>query len=797
MAIATMTEEPAQETQLQIAGMSCAACQIHVEKALQQTAGVQEVHVNLLTHTARVVGNADSEHLIAAVRSSGYDASLPPDDMNMGDMDMDDSMLPRKAIFAFAAGALAMLLSMPLMSAGAPLRMTHDGPLNVADANGNDPLLGWVRSTLDPLMMRFTPWLMHLPAMPLRWFLLTLTAAVMVWAGAGIYRAAWQAARHRSTNMNTLVALGTGAAFLYSAAATIFPEFFEQRGLSADVYFESVILILAFLLLGNLLDERARHRTTDALRGFAALQPPTARVLRDGAEVEVPLHAVITGDVLLVKPGERIPVDGIVTNGTSGVDESLLTGESLPVPKKKDSAVIGGSMNLDGAIELRATTVGAEGMLAQMMRLMEQAQSAKAPMQRLADRASAIFVPTVLGIAAFTFIVWMLFDTPGRAIAVAIAVLVIACPCAMGLAVPAALTVAVGRAAQLGILIKSGEALERLANIDTIAFDKTGTLTIGQPQITGLYLEDTSFSREQILRYAASLEARSEHPLAKAVVQYARVQLLTGENFPAPEKFLALPGKGVSGTMDGHTILLGTSALLEEVDAKPAPIAPTKYTPLHMAIDGAHVATFEAEDTLRPEAAAAVAQLLALDIVVVMLTGDTLAAAHSIAEQAGIEDVRSSLLPADKVAALQSLQDYGHSVAMVGDGVNDAAALAQANVGIAMGTGTDIARAAGGIVLLSNEAHNGLIALAPAIVLAQRTTRIMKDNLGWAAGYNLLGLPIAAGVLYPAFGILLSPVVASAAMALSSTSVLMNSLRLHGYTPVLPRIRPIGKSAAR
>lgn len=790
-----MAETVTQETQLQIAGMSCAACQIHVEKALRETAGVTEAHVNLLTHTARVTGSASSQQLIGAVRSSGYDASLPADGMQ--EHDHADASLPRKVGFTFAAGALAMLLSMPLMSSGAPLHMTHYGPLNMAEANGNDPLLGWVRSTLDPLMMRFTPWLMHLPAEPLRWFLLALTLAVMAWAGAEIYRRAWQAALHRSTNMNTLVALGTGAAFIYSAAATIAPGFFEQRGLSADVYFESVILILAFLLLGNLLDERARHSTTDALRGFAAMLPPTARVIRDGAEVELPLHAVITGDILLVKPGERIPVDGVVTNGTTSVDESLLTGESLPVPKKKASTVIGGSMNLDGAVELRATTVGAESTLMQMMRLMEQAQSAKAPMQRLADRASAIFVPSVLALAAITFAIWMTFDTPGRAIAVAIAVLVIACPCAMGLAVPAALTVTVGRAAQLGILIKSGEALERLANIDTVAFDKTGTLTVGKPQVTGLYLKDSNFSREQILRYAASLEARSEHPLAKAVVHYARVQLLTGETFPVPEDFLALPGKGVSGTMDGHTILLGTSVLLAEADAKPAEIAPTKYTPLHMAIDGIHVATFEAEDTLRPEAAATVAQLLALDIVVVMLTGDTLAAAHSIAEQAGIEDVRSSLLPADKVAALQSLQDYGHSVAMVGDGVNDAAALAQANVGIAMGTGTEIARSAGGIVLLAGETHSGLSALAPAILLARQTTRIMSQNLAWAAGYNLLGLPIAAGVLYPALGILLSPVVASAAMALSSTSVLANSLRLRGYTPVLPAPRPIGRPVAR
>jgi len=782
-----MPETLTQEVQLQIAGMTCAACQIHVEKALKQTPGVREAQVNLLAHTARVVMDdataadraGDADRLIAAVRQAGYDASVPMEDMMTHEE--RDATLPTRAIFAFIAGALAMLLSMPLMSTGAPARMTHTGPMNASMANSNDPLLAWTNNTLDPLMMRFAPWLMHLPAAPIRWFLLLLTLSVMAWAGARIYQRAWQAARHRSTNMNTLVALGTGAAFLYSAAATIVPGFFEARGLSADVYYESVILILAFLLLGNLLDERARLRTTEALRGFVALQPATAHVLRDNVEVELPLHAVITGDTVLVRPGERVSVDGIVTAGTSSVDESLLTGESLPITKNPGDAVIGASMNLDGALELRATTVGAESTLTQMVRLMEQAQSAKAPMQRLADRASAIFVPTVLGIAALTFIIWLIFDTPGRAFAVAVAVLVIACPCAMGLAVPAALTVAIGRAAQLGILIKSGEALERLANIDTVAFDKTGTLTMGEPQITTLHLEDTSFSREQILRYAASLESRSEHPLARALVQFAHVELLTGENFAAPDDFQALPGRGVRGSIDGHSILLGTTALLAEVDATPAAIAPTRYTPLHMAIDGAHVATFEAEDKLRPEAAAAIEQLTRMEIGVVMLTGDTLAAAQNIADQAGIHDIRTSLLPADKVAALRSLQEYGHRVAMIGDGVNDAAALAQADAGIAMGTGTDIARAAGGIVLLSGGTHNGLVSLAPAIQIAQRTVRIMRQNLGWAAGYNLLGLPIAAGVLYPAFGILLSPVVASMAMALSSTSVLANSLRLRRF----------------
>jgi len=782
-----MAETLTQEVQLQIAGMSCAACQIHVEKALANTPGVREAHVNLLAHTARVVMDGASspdktstvDRLIAVVRKAGYDASVPLVDMNAHEE--RDPTLPRRTIFAFATGALAMLLSMPLMSTGAPIRMTHQGPMNAAMVNSNDPLLAWTSNTLDPLMLRFTPWLMHLPSQPIRWLLLLLTLAVMAWAGASVYQRAWQAARHRSTNMNTLVALGTGAAFLYSAAATILPGFFEARGLSADVYYESVILILAFLLLGNLLDERARLRTTEALRGFVALQPATAHVLRDGDEVELPLHAVITGDIVLARPGERIAVDGVVTSGISSVDESLLTGESLPITKNPGDIVIGASMNLDGALELRATTVGAASTLAQMVRLMEESQSAKAPMQRLADRASAVFVPTVLALAAFTFTIWLIFDTPGRAFAVAVAVLVIACPCAMGLAVPAALTVAIGRAAQLGILIKSGEALERLATIDTVAFDKTGTLTMGEPQITGLYLQESPFSREQILRYAASLESRSEHPLARAVVQFARVELLTGETFAAPGDFQARPGRGVRGSIDGHSILLGTAALLAEVDTAPPAIAPTHYTPLYMAIDGAYVATFEAEDKLRPEAFAAIKQLQEMEVNVVMLTGDTLAAAQHIADQAGIIDIRTSLLPADKVAVLRNLQEYGHRVAMIGDGVNDAAALAQADAGIAMGTGTDIARAAGGVVLLSGGTHNGLVSLAPAIQIAQRTVRIMRQNLGWAAGYNLLGLPIAAGVLYPSFGILLSPVVASAAMALSSTSVLANSLRLRRF----------------
>jgi len=781
-----MPEALAHEVQLQIAGMTCASCQAHVESALRKVPGVTEASVSLLGHTARIVGDAPADQLVNAVRRAGYDASLPAA-MHSHD-EQTDPTLPRRTVFAFIAGALAMLLSMPLMSSSAPVRMTHEGPMNAAAVNSNDPLLAWVSGTMDPWMLRWTPWLMHIPAQPLRCFLLLITLAVMAWAGADVYRRAWQAARHRSTNMNTLVALGTGAAFLYSAAATIAPEFFEHRGLSADVYFESVILILAFLMLGNLLDERARLSTTDALRGIISLQPQTARILRDGEIVELPLHAVMTGEIVLARPGERIAVDGIVTAGGGGVDESLLTGESLPVVKRVGSTVIGGSMNLDGALELRATTLGSAGTLAQMVKLMEQAQSAKAPMQRLADRASAIFVPSVLAIAAITFSLWMIFDTPGRAFAVAIAVLVIACPCAMGLAVPAALTVSIGRAAQIGILIKGGEALERLASVDTVAFDKTGTLTLGHPQITGLQLTSAAPVRDELMLYAAALESRSEHPLARAVVDFVHAEL-PNTQLPSPTSFESIPGLGVSGTIDGHAILIGATTLLQDRGVTLETAAMGHSTPLHVAIDGVHAATFEAADTLRPEAAEAVRQLQALEINVLMLTGDTLASAHHIAEQAGIGDVHSSLLPADKVATLRSLQQYGHHIAMVGDGVNDAAAMAQADSGIAMGTGTDIARAAGGIVLISNESHSGLSSLAPAIMLAQRTVRIMRQNLAWAVGYNLIGIPIAAGVLYPAFGILLSPIVASAAMALSSTSVLANSLRLRRFEPAPPPAR--------
>jgi len=776
-----MSAAQPQTQRLLIAGMSCAACQHHVESALRGAAGVTAASVNLLTHTAEItlIDGATADAAMAAVRASGYEASLPTSEHAPESAERGPGLIVR-AVASFAAGVAAMILSMPLMSEHAPARFTLHGMMHASEANSGDPLLAWFSRVGDPAMMRVAPWLMRLPAAGLRWTLLALTLGVMAAAGGTVYRRAWQAARRRTTNMNTLVALGTGAAFLYSAAATVFPAAFEMYGLSADVYYESVILILAFLLLGNWLEQRARLQATSALRGLSALQPSTVRVLRDGAEVELPLHAIVRGESVLVRPGERIPVDGIVVEGAAGVDESLVTGEPLPVAKGVGAQVVAGSLNTDGALTVRVTAAGAESTLGQMVRLVEQAQAAKAPMQRLADRASAIFVPVVLGIAALTFAVWMIADTPARAIAAGIAVLVIACPCAMGLAVPAAITVATGRAAQMGVLFKTPEAIERLTHVDIVVLDKTGTLTVGRPTVSAMRLLGDSIARQDVLRLAAAVESRSEHPLACAVVEYARAEL-AGAAIPAPNEFTALPGRGVRGTVDGRAVLAGTLALLRESGVAVVAKDEHQHTAVHLAVDGEHVAVFEADDAARAEAAATVQRLLAMGYEVEMLTGDTSAAAERVGRAVGIENTRGGLLPAAKLAAIVNLQRYGHHVAMVGDGINDAAALAQADCGIAMGSGTDIAVAAGGVVLMGTAAHNGLAALPAAIRLSRRTVVVMRQNLMWAVGYNLLAIPLAAGVFYPAYGILLSPVVASAAMALSSVSVLANSLRLRGF----------------
>ena len=772
------------EQTLQIKGMTCASCQIHVQRALEAVPGVQSASVNLMAHTAQIVTSdtapLSTDTLITAVRNSGYDASLPAaEGESHHDESTESTRLGLRTVLALLAGAIAMLLSMPLM---------------MASTTSGDPLLNALAKALAPLMPAA---LMVLPAQPIRWVLCAIALATMIFAAPEIYTAAFRAARHRTTNMNTLVTLGTIAAFTSSFAATIAPAYFARHGLSSDVYYEAVVLILAFLLTGRWLEARARARATSALRGFAQLESADARLLdlppnstdyASAPETLLPLSAIERGDIIRVLPGDRIPLDGLILHGRSSIDESMLTGEPLPVTRSIGDNVSGGTLNLDGPIVLRATAVGAASTLAQMQRLLAQAQSSRAPMQRLADRASAIFVPTVLALAALTFTIWFIAgNTNGhhegfsRALSIAIAVLIIACPCAMGLAVPAAITVSLGRAAQSGLLIKGGEVLERLATVDSIALDKTGTLTEGRPQIAAFVLaRSATLPAETLLAYAAAAERLSTHPLAQAVVTYAELHP-NAATAPTIEDHITLPGTGLTATIHtsdstAHRLSLGNAALL--TSAPPAELlAPpdlARATPLYLLLNDIPQAVFFATDELRPSAREAIAQLNALHIHPVLLTGDIAASASPIAHAAGIEDVQAHLLPAEKLTAIRALQTAGHKVAMVGDGINDAAALAQSDAGLAMASGSDLAREAGDILLL----HHDLRLIPLAIQIARRTVHIMRENLGWAVIYNLIGLPLAAGALYPHFHILLSPILASAAMALSSVSVLTNSLRL-------------------
>jgi len=772
----------ADKVTLPVEGMTCAACQATVQRVLTRQPGVTRAAVNLMMHEATVhfdPAATSPAQLVAAINDTGYVSRLPvaADTTSLADDERERQQrheydtLRAKSLGSLAIGAVAMIASMPLMGGMAP-HAAHSG----------DPLLRWTMTAIDLPIRAAVPWLYAIDPQMLIYALLAATVFVMTWAGRHFYTRAWSGLTHGTADMSTLIAVGTGSAFLYSLAATLAPQWFVAEGARPDVYYEAVIIIIALVLLGNAMEARAKTQTTKALRQLAKLQPSSARVRRDGQERDIPIAEVRAGDIVLVRPGERFPVDGEIVSGSGAVDESMLTGESMPVEKTAGDRVIGATVNKTAALEVRATAIGAGSVLARIVTLMKEAQGSQAPIQRLADRISAVFVPVVISIAIATFAAWMVLPaTPSfaSAITAAVSVLIIACPCAMGLAVPTAVMVASGRGAAAGILIKGGEPLERLAAVDTIVFDKTGTLTEGTPRVIDLLIAPGQ-DRATVLRLAAALESRSEHPLAKAVVGAAGER--PGEAATV-DNVLALPGKGVFGIVDGQHVIAGTEGLLRESGIDVTPLESTARewaaaanTVVFVAIAGQAAAAFAIADTVRANAREVIAALATHGLRTVMLTGDRRATADAVARQAGVSEVIAEVLPDGKVAAIKQLQAGGHVVAMVGDGLNDAPALAQADIGMAMASGTDIAAEAASVTLMRSD----LASVTQAIVLARKTMRTMKQNLFWAFVYNVIGIPVAAGILYPVFGILLSPILASAAMAFSSVSVVSNSLRLRG-----------------
>ncbi len=765
------SQEGGERCDLPIEGMTCAACAARIERRLAKQPGVTSASVNYATKVATVrfdAGTIDAGALAKVVDDLGYSASVPeaiaaksaapvnagvpPAAANAAPADISDAEARRLFSNLLVGAALALPVFIIAMSHGK------------LEAIVGPPLSGW------------SPWIQ-----------MALTTPILFWCGRSIFRSAWRGLLHLSFNMDTLVALGTGAAYFFSLAASIWPGFFVPPRPAAHtshadvpIYYESAAVIIVLILLGRFLESRATGRAGAAIARLVSLQPRTARVVRNGLEVDVAIESVRVNDELLVRPGEMIPVDATVRSGRSAVDESMLTGESMPVEKSEGSGVYAATMNTSGSLRLVATRVGAETALQQIVRLVREAQGNKAPIARLADRVSSFFVPIVLGLALVTFIVWWLASPIesrlSMSLTAAVSVLMIACPCALGLATPSAIMVGTGRGAEMGILIKGGEALETAHRLTAVVLDKTGTVTEGRPTLTDI-IAAPGFDEGELLRLAAGAERHSEHPIAAAIVNAAHSRGLT---LAEPTEFRAIAGQGVEATADGHRVLVGTPSLLKSrgvqaaLSERAAELERQGRTTLRVSIDAHEVGLLAVADRVKATSKDAVDRLHDLGLKVVMLTGDNPATARAIGGEVGVDDVSAQVMPADKAEHVALLQRRGHVVAMVGDGINDAPALARADVGMAIGTGADVAIEAADITLMRGD----LRGVPDAIALSRATMRTIRRNLFWAFAYNVVGIPIAAGALFPLTGWLLSPMIASAAMAMSSLSVVASSLRL-------------------
>ncbi len=747
------------KTTVSLGGMTCAACVRRVEQALKAVPGVSDAAVNPATGKATVIHDLDwagVEGLESAISEAGYEF------LGISEPSMEDpveaarerEIRELKVKFGFGVGLSVLVFAGSMQD-----------------------------------------WFFFLRPIPRQVMLLcvfVLTTPVVFWVGSRFFNGAIKAARQKTTDMNTLVAVGALSAYLYSSVATFFPQVFSGAGVAPHVYFDGAAMIITLILLGRLLEAKTKGKTSMAIKRLMGLKPKTARVMRDGEEIDIPIETVKKGDLILVRPGEKIPTDGEVVSGTSSVDESMLTGESLPVAKEVGSQVFAATLNKSGSFTFRATKVGAETALAQIIQLVEEAQGSKAPIQRIADKVASVFVPVVFGIAVLTFVIWYFLapePTFSRALLNFVSVLIIACPCAMGLATPTAVMVGTGLGAENGILIKGGESLEKACKLTSVVFDKTGTLTRGELEVTDLATIE-GVEEDEVLKVAVSIEAVSEHPLAQAIVRKGRRQGILGT---AVSDFEALSGLGAQAMLDGRRCVLGNRRLmikegieLDGLDQKATGLASEGKTCVFVAQGGRAIGLFALSDVPKESAAKAVTVLKTMGLQVAMITGDNEMTARGVGHAVGIDEIMAEVLPGDKAGEIKRLQAEGKIVAMVGDGINDAPALTTADIGIAIGAGTDVAMEASDITLMGDD----LQSVPTAIRLSFQTMKVIKQNLFWAFFYNSLGIPIAAGALYPFFGVLLNPVFAAAAMAMSSVSVVSNSLRLRKSWSKLSRALP-------